>query len=106
MNQVVINFVDNVIKYAPKSKEIRINIEKVNDMAKVSVTDKGPGISADKLTHLFDRYYRADYSVLQYFGLGLGLYISAEIIKKQSGRIDAYSELGKGNTFWFALPLF
>jgi PAS domain S-box-containing protein len=105
MNQVVINFVNNAIKYAPKSKEIRINIEKVNDMAKVSVTDKGPGISADKLTHLFDRYYRVDNSGLQYSGLGLGLYISAEIIKKHSGRIGGYSELGKGSTFWFTLPL-
>jgi len=76
MNQVVINFVNNAIKYAPKSKEIRINIEKVNDMAKVSVTDKGPGISADKLTHIFNRCYRADNSGLQYSGLGLGLYIS------------------------------
>lgn len=105
INQVVINFVNNAIKYAPKSKEIRINIEKVNDMAKVSVTDKGPGIYPDKLTHLFDRYYKADNSGVQYSGLGLGLYISAEIIKKHSGRIGAYSELGKGSTFWFTLPL-
>ena len=105
VNQVVINFVNNAIKYAPESKEIKINIEKVTDMAKVSVSDKGPGISADKLTHLFDRYYRVDTSGVQYSGLGLGLYISAEIIKKHNGQIGVDSELGKGSTFWFTLPL-
>jgi two-component system CheB/CheR fusion protein len=104
INQVVINFINNAIKYAPKSKEIRIHIEKVNDMAKVSVTDQGPGISADKLTHLFDRYYRVDTSGIQYSGLGIGLYICAEIIKKHNGQIGVYSELGKGSTFWFTLP--
>ncbi len=104
MNRVVINFINNAIKYAPESKEVRIVIEKVNDMAKVSVTDKGPGISADKLAHLFDRYYRVDASGVQYSGLGLGLYICAEIIKKHKGQIGVDSELGKGSTFWFTLP--
>jgi PAS domain S-box-containing protein len=103
INQVVINLVTNAVKYAPESKEIIIKIEKVNDMAKVSVIDKGPGISPEKLTHLFDRYYRADNSGSQYSGLGLGLYISAEIIKKHHGQIGVVSELGKGSTFWFTL---
>ena len=104
INQVVINFVTNAVKYAPESKEIRIKIEKVDDMAKVSVIDKGPGIPAEKLIHLFDRYYRADNSGTQYSGLGLGLYISAEIIKKHNGKIGVDSDLGKGSTFWFTLP--
>ena len=105
IDQVVINFVNNAIKYAPNSKEIYIKVEKVNDMAKVSVIDKGPGISADKLPHLFDRYYRADSSGSQYSGLGLGLYICSEIVKKHKGLIGVDSEIGKGSTFWFALPL-
>jgi PAS domain S-box-containing protein len=104
INQVVINFVTNAVKYAPESKEIRIRIEKVDNMAKVSVIDKGPGIPAEKLIHLFDRYYRADNSGSQYSGLGLGLYISAEIIKKHNGKIGVDSDLGKGSTFWFTLP--
>jgi PAS domain S-box-containing protein len=104
INQVVINFVTNAVKYAPESKEIRIKIEKVDNMAKVSVIDKGPGIPAEKLIHLFDRYYRADNSGSQYSGLGLGLYISAEIIKKHNGKIGVDSDLGKGSTFWFTLP--
>ena len=104
VNQVVINFVTNAIKYAPESKEIRIRIERINDMAKVSIIDKGPGISPDKLTHLFDRYYQAESGGSLYSGLGLGLYISAEIIKKHKGQIGVNSELGKGSTFWFTLP--
>ncbi len=105
IDQVVINFVNNSIKYAPGSKEIHISIEKVNNMAKVSVRDNGPGIPPEKLPYLFDRYYRADSSGLQYSGLGLGLYISAEIIKRHNGKIGVDSEIGKGSTFWFTLPL-
>jgi signal transduction histidine kinase len=105
IDQVVINFVNNAIKYASDSKEIRIVIERVNDLAKVSVIDTGPGIPPDKLLHLFDRYYRVDSSGSQYSGLGLGLYISAEIIKKHNGQIGVNSELGKGSTFWFTLPV-
>lgn len=105
IDQVVINFINNAIKYAPESKEIRICIEKVNNMAKVSVIDKGPGIPLEKLRHLFDRYYRADSSGSQYTGLGLGLYISSEIIKKHNGTIGVDSEVGKGSTFWFTLPV-
>jgi PAS domain S-box-containing protein len=105
IDQVVINFVNNAIKYAPDSKVIRIFIEKVNDMAKVSIIDKGPGIPSDKLLHLFDRFYRVDSSGSQYSGLGLGLYISAEIIKKHNGHIGVNSELGKGSIFWFTLPI-
>lgn len=105
IDQVVINFVNNAVKYAPNQREIYLIIEDLGDRAKISVKDSGPGIPADKIPHLFDRYYRADYSGLQYSGLGLGLYISAEIIRKHRGEIGVDSELGKGSTFWFTLPL-
>jgi signal transduction histidine kinase len=96
--------VNNAIKYAPQSKEIIINIEKEDTMVKVSVSDKGPGIAPDMVPHLFDRYYRVDKSGTQYSGLGLGLYICAEIIKKLDGQIGVDSEVGKGSRFWFTLP--
>ena len=105
INQVIINIFNNAIKYAPESKIIDIYIEKINDMAKISVTDKGPGITTDKLNHLFDRYYRVETHGIQGSGLGLGLYICAEIIKKHNGQIGVNSELGKGSTFWFTLPI-
>lgn len=105
IDQVVINFVNNAVKYAPNQREIYLIVEDLGDRAKISVKDSGPGIPSDKIPHLFDRYYRADYSGVQYSGLGLGLYISAEIIRKHRGEIGVDSELGKGSTFWFTLPL-
>lgn len=105
IDQVVINFVNNAIKYAPESKQIRINIEKIGKTAKISVIDNGPGISIEKQPHLFDRFYRVDNGGMQYSGLGLGLFISAEIIKKHHGTIGVDSEAGKGSTFWFIIPL-
>lgn len=105
IDQVVVNFISNAAKYAPGSKYIYVSIEEQNDRAKVSVTDHGPGIPIEKQQHLFDRYYRVDTSGIQYSGLGLGLYISSEIIKKHGGQIGVDSEVGKGSTFWFSLPL-
>jgi two-component system CheB/CheR fusion protein len=105
MDQVIVNFVNNAIKYAPQSKEIRVIIEKIGDNVKLSVTDQGPGIPADKIPHLFDRYFRVDDNGSQYSGLGLGLYISAEIIKRHGGYIGVQSKIGQGSTFWFTLPL-
>ena len=105
IEQIVTNFVTNAVKYAPDSKQISININKINGMAKVSVTDKGPGIELEKQRFLFDRYYRVDNSGSQYTGLGLGLYICAEIIKIHNGEIGVISEGGNGSTFWFTLPV-
>lgn len=105
IEQVITNLINNVIKYAPESKAINVKLEKVDNMAKVSVIDNGPGVPPEKLPNLFERYYRVDNSGIQYSGLGLGLYICSEIIKKHNGQIGAESELGKGSTFWFTLPL-
>jgi two-component system CheB/CheR fusion protein len=104
IEQVLVNFVNNAIKYAPQSKQIVITIKKEDTMVKVSVSDKGPGIAPDMVPHLFDRYYRVDKSGTQYSGLGLGLYICAEIIKKLDGQIGVDSEVGKGSSFWFTAP--
>ncbi len=105
IDQVIVNLINNAIKYAPASKEILITIEKVRDTAKVSVTDKGHGILSENIPYLFDRYFRGDNRGIQYSGLGLGLYISAEIITKHEGQIGVVSEVGKGSTFWFTLPI-
>jgi PAS domain S-box-containing protein len=105
LDQVVVNLVNNAVKYAPNSRDIIINIEKRQFDVKMSVTDRGPGIPPEKLPNLFERYYRADYSGLQFSGLGLGLYISKEIVNRHNGQIGVNTELGKGSTFWFTLPL-
>lgn len=105
VDQVVVNLVNNAVKYAADSKNIILKIEKDNQYARISVIDQGPGIPQDQQPHLFDRYWRADHSGARYSGLGLGLYICAEIIKKHNGNISVKSEPGKGSTFWFTLPL-
>lgn len=105
IDQVVVNFVNNAAKYAPQSREIYLIIENLNDKARISVKDLGPGIPAEKIPHIFDRYYRADYGGAQYSGLGLGLYISSEIVKRHHGEIGVDSKIGEGSTFWFTLPI-
>jgi PAS domain S-box-containing protein len=105
IDQVLINLVNNAVKYAPESKVITIKVEKLEKEVKISVIDTGPGISREKLPHLFERYFRADYSGMQFSGLGLGLYISRAIVEKHNGRMGVESEVDKGSTFWFTLPM-
>jgi two-component system CheB/CheR fusion protein len=104
IEQVIINFVNNAIKYAPESKEIQVSYKKNGQKIKISVTDKGPGILPEKLPYLFERYYQVENTHGGNSGLGLGLYICSEIIKKHNGDIGVESEPGKGSTFWFTLP--
>jgi PAS domain S-box-containing protein len=105
IDQVVVNFVSNAVKYAPESKKIHLSVQHVGNMAVIAVKDNGPGIAPAKVPHLFSRYYRAENSESQVSGLGLGLYICADIISRHGGQIGVDSELGKGSTFWFTLPL-
>jgi PAS domain S-box-containing protein len=105
IDQVIVNLVNNAVKYAPDSKEIYLTVEEVPGFAKISVKDNGPGISADKVPFLFNRYYRAEQASKGYSGLGLGLFICAEIIKRHNGEIGVDTTPGIGSTFWFTLPL-
>jgi two-component system, chemotaxis family, CheB/CheR fusion protein len=105
IEQVLVNFVNNAVKYAPDSKDIIVIISEDGNQAKISVRDNGPGIDPEHTPRLFDRYYRIQESGERYSGLGLGLYISSEIIRKHGGEIGVKSEPGHGSTFWFTLPL-
>lgn len=106
IGQVMANFITNAVKYAPDSKKIIVRAEQISEKEiKISVIDEGPGIPEEKLQYLFDRYYRTNYKDHKFSGLGLGLYISAEIIKNHGGRIGVESNLGKGSSFWFTLPI-
>lgn len=104
LDQVLVNFVNNAVKYAPDSKEIIINVDDLEDSVKVSVIDKGKGISAEYVPFLFDRYYRVNENRNQSSGLGLGLYISAEIVRKHGGEIGVHTAPGNGSAFWFVIP--
>ncbi|RFZ83368.1 PAS domain-containing protein [Mucilaginibacter terrenus] len=104
IDQVLVNLVNNAVKYAPDSPNIVIAAERLQDAVRISVKDTGPGIPPEHLPHIFDRYYRSDHSSYQFSGLGLGLYICAEIIKKHNGEIGVESTFGEGTEFWFTLP--
>lgn len=104
LDQVLVNLVNNAIKYAPESREIIIEAVELKDAVKISVIDQGQGIPKNKLSQLFDSYYQVQTAESNTRGLGLGLYISAEIIKRHDGMIGVESEIGKGSTFWFTIP--
>jgi PAS domain S-box-containing protein len=103
IDQVLVNLINNAVKYAPESNEIIVLVEKITGSTKISITDHGEGIPKESLPKLFNRYYRVEQS--SYLpGLGLGLYISSEIIKRHGGTMGVESILGEGSTFWFTIP--
>lgn len=102
--QAMGKLIDNAIKYAAGKDKLEISISQKDDMAVVRITDLGPGIAPQRLPRLFERYGTYD-SRKQISGLGLGLYISADIVKSNGGEIGVESQLGMGTTFWFSLPL-
>ncbi|WP_082035941.1 PAS domain-containing sensor histidine kinase [Pedobacter lusitanus] len=105
LEQVIFNFLSNAIKYSPEGKDIIVSSEVLNNNIIVSVQDFGIGIKKENLTKIFNRYYRVDNTIMKFDGLGLGLFISSEIIKRHNGSFWIESELGKGATFYFILPL-
>ena len=104
IEQVVLNYLTNALKYSPKGKEIILAARKEGNSIRVSVTDFGIGVPKEQLAHVFDRFYRVNPASVEYSGLGLGLYICSEIIKHHNGEYGVESEEGKGSTFWFSIP--
>jgi two-component system CheB/CheR fusion protein len=104
IEQVITNFLSNALKYSSEGSDIRVSASVEHNGVKVMVTDDGIGIPASKLPYVFDRFFRVEESSDRFSGLGLGLYISAEIISRHDGQIGVDSEPGKGSTFWFTLP--
>lgn len=103
--QVVTNLLANAIKYAPGSEEIRVHFSLVSDYLKFSVTDQGMGISAEDQKKIFDRFFRVNEIQQKFPGMGIGLYISDQIIKNHGGTLWVESEKGLGSTVNFTLPL-
>ncbi|MHB1416995.1 MAG: sensor histidine kinase [Chloroflexota bacterium] len=102
---VLVNLLDNAVKYSPKGGPVTITIAAQGREAVVAVRDEGIGIAKEKQTRLFEAFYQVAPMVKPTTGLGLGLYVSAEIVHRHGGRIWAESEAGKGSTFTFTLPL-
>jgi signal transduction histidine kinase len=104
LTQVFDNIISNATKYAPGSP-IKIILDKKNLQARISVQDYGPGIAAEHLDRIFQRFYRVQQSSTSIRGSGLGLYITRKIVQAHDGEIDAQSHLGLGTTFQIYLPL-
>jgi PAS domain S-box-containing protein len=105
IEQVIINFLTNAVKYSPDSDKILVRSEVQGNNIILSVQDYGIGIAPENLTDLFDRFYRVDNTSMRYQGLGLGLFIASEIIKRHNGSFWIESEPGLGSTFYFLLPI-
>lgn len=106
IEQVMLNLLTNAITYAPDSPEIIVRVRREGMQAEIAVQDFGRGIAPNELPHLFSRLYqvRRTEAPMQR-GLGLGLFISREIITAHDGTIDVRSAIGEGTTFVVRLPL-
>jgi signal transduction histidine kinase len=104
LSQVVSNILSNAVKYSPPGSMVRVDMKEEKDNAIVSIADSGIGIDKSHHTRIFDRFYRVDEKGSVFAGLGIGLYLSSEIIKRHGGKIWVESEIGKGATFCISLP--
>lgn len=101
--QVFSNLAGNAIKFTGEGGSITIRTRREGDRAVFSVSDTGPGISEEDLSHIFDRYWKAARRARE--GFGLGLAISKAIIESHGGELRVESNVGQGTTFFFTLPL-
>lgn len=101
------NLIDNGVRYNTKNGQVTVRMEKLNNsFLKVSVKDTGIGIPAEQIDKMFSKFFRADNAIkYQTKGSGLGLYIAKNIIQAHGGQIWAESELNRGTTFYFTLPV-
>lgn len=104
LREVITNLFDNAVKYTPEGK-ISVGLTGNEQVVQCFVKDTGPGIPAQDLPHLFQKFYRVDNSATRTIGgTGLGLFICRKIVELYNGRIWAESELDKGSTFYINLP--
>ena len=107
VQQVIFNLVDNAIKYGRPEGRVWISARLADgQFAEISVRDNGPGIPPDSIDRVFERFYRADKArSREQGGTGLGLSIVKHIVQSHGGEVRVESELGRGTTFFFTLPL-
>jgi signal transduction histidine kinase len=101
--QVLANLLSNALKFTQRKGRIVVRVERIDDDVRFGVSDTGAGIAPEKLEEIFERFHQLDSKDRR--GVGLGLYISKSIVHGHGGRIWAESELGKGSTFYFTLPI-
>lgn len=106
LRQLILNLIENAVKYTPEKGSVIISLEKYNGNALIKVSDTGVGIAREDIPHIFDRFYRVDKGRARTEGgTGLGLSICNEIVLSHGGRIEVESEIGKGSTFMVYIPM-
>lgn len=107
LQQLMGNLISNAIKFTPEGGAVSLNIQRVDRMARIEITDTGIGISPEQQERIFDRFYQVDPSRTQdgTGGFGLGLSVSRWIAESHNGSIEVRSQPGQGSTFTVSLPL-
>jgi PAS domain S-box-containing protein len=106
LRQVLLNLIDNAIKYSPDGGTVRVTLVPDGDVVRISVADEGLGIPADEQERIFEKFYRLDPDLSRGVGgTGLGLYISRELITRMHGRLSVGSEQGRGSVFTVEIPV-
>ena len=105
LSQILINFIGNAIKYTPDGGCINVKAEIEDDFWHFSVIDTGPGMTPEQVEKLFIRFSRLEDYKRKVSGTGLGLAISKKLVEMQDGRVEVFSEPGKGSVFSFFLPV-
>jgi len=105
LHQVLLNLLSNAIKYCRQGDTVTVTARCEEDHLNISVADTGPGIPADALPNIFERFYRVPGVEDQALGTGLGLTIARQIVEAHGGEIYVESEEGHGATFTFTLPV-
>jgi two-component system, OmpR family, sensor kinase len=108
LKQVMVNLIGNAISYTPVGGEVVVGVGKSGSLARLTISDTGPGIPAEDLPHIFERFYRAEKSRTRSRdgkGFGLGLSIAYWIVNNHGGKIEVNSKVGEGTTFCVWLPL-
>ena len=102
------NYLTNALKFSPATEPVRVGMALEAETVRVWVQDQGPGLSQQQQAQIWKRFYQAPQTPVQSgwkMGLGLGLYICQQLIRRQRGEVGVESLPGKGATFWFTLPV-
>lgn len=105
LEQVILNYLSNAAKYSPETETIYVTIRKTPRNVEICVIDNGIGIDLEDQANLFKKFYRTQQSIAEYRGMGMGLYLCAEIVKFHGGAYGVKSNPQKGSTFYFTLPI-
>jgi signal transduction histidine kinase len=108
IGQVVTNYLTNACKYSPEAQPIEVRIEASQGTARVSIRDRGPGLSSANQQAIWECFYQApdvERQIGSDAGLGVGLYVCRTIVEQHLGAVGVESTMGRGATFWFTLPL-